>query len=133
MPTVKLVPTTIIGRRCISKWRLGDGRKVVLPLDPVEYDTLAQPGAGEPPGRPAPDAIWLSAVEKAVYDTPSGDLEPGCLVTKPEGFMVVTQDGDPHATRFLIDRSKHGISGSGGMLTVTGLSDITLTAGWVTF
>lgn len=45
----------------------------------------------------------------------------------------MTQVGDPHTTRFLIDRSKHEISGIGDTFTVTGIAGIQIINGHVEF
>ena len=76
--------------RFAARWRLGDGSVVEHALTESEYRALALKGAGAPPNRTgARDAVWLTAYEKWVFDTPSGWLEPGDVTDAWPGSLVV--------------------------------------------
>ena len=132
MPTVKLRPATIVGRRCVAAWKVGTN-VVKVEITPAAYDALFK--SGTPPGRPNPNATFLGAADYPVFDPPSGRLEAGSIVDKPEGYMIVkTGVGSPRFDRILVEPSKGGVTGTKDTLTVAvPVKGVTITDGFITF
>lgn len=62
--------------RYVAYWQDGQtGRTTSLTHD--EYRALGAKGAGEPPGKPRPSAVFVQAQAELVWNTASGNREPG--------------------------------------------------------
>lgn len=62
--------------RYVAYWQDGQTRRTT-PLTQEEYRALGAKGAGEPPGKPRPSAVFVAAQEELVWNTTSGQREPG--------------------------------------------------------
>jgi len=75
------------GTKYVALWM------IETPLTPEEYAALGGENPEPCPGQPYPEAIWLRAEERPVWDTPDGLREAGDVVIGERDALIILPDG----------------------------------------
>lgn len=94
-----------------------DGEERTLGLTEAQHTRLAEPNAPQPDSAGLPqDKTWVfeKAIKNAVYDTPSGHLEPGNVLLKSDEALLIQADDQPvpldYKTYTIDDNKVKGLS-----------------------